>query len=222
MEIHKLKPFGTYHKRPYKSTQTPSAYPPTVNWHRATAYKLSKSFTQSINQLTPLPYSFNIKSTTQITQNLKETPILPIYKFASLDISNMYSNIPIRETRQILEDITEHNLINPQTKTKLLNWYDIIKKQNYFNNIIIQNNGLAMGVPSFSILADVFLQHAENSHIAYLAQKQRIINYFQYVDDIFLIFDPNHTDMQVILTDFNSLHPNLCFTAEIEQNNTIH
>jgi hypothetical protein len=87
--------------------------------------------------------------------------------------------------------------------------------------MIIQNNGLAMGVPSFSILADIFLQHAENSHIAYLTQKQRIINYFQYVD-IFLIFYPNHTDIQVILTDFNSLHPNLCFRAEIAQNNTIH
>jgi hypothetical protein len=78
-----------------------------------------------------------------------------------------------------------------------------------------------MGAPSSSILAEIFLQYVENSHLAHLAQKHRIINYFRYVDDILLIFNPNHTDIQVILTDFNSLQPKLHFTAEIEQNNTL-
>jgi hypothetical protein len=41
------------------------------------------------------------------------------------------------------------------------------------------------------------------------------------VDDILLIFDPNHTDIQTIVADFNTLHPNLLFTAEIEKDNTI-
>jgi hypothetical protein len=40
-------------------------------------------------------------------------------------------------------------------------------------------------------------------------------------NDIFLIFYPNHTDTQVILTDFYSVHPKLNFTAEIEQINTL-
>jgi hypothetical protein len=48
-----------------------------------------------------------------------------------------------------------------------------------------------------------------------------IINYFHYVDDILLIFDSNHTNIQAILTDFNSIDPNLHFIAETEQNNTI-
>jgi hypothetical protein len=44
------------------------------------------------------------------------------------------------------------------------------------NNIIIENDGVAMGAPSSSTLSEVFLQHAENSHIAYLTQERRIIN----------------------------------------------
>jgi hypothetical protein len=40
-------------------------------------------------------------------------------------------------------------------------------------------------------------------------------------DDILLIFDSNITNIQAILTDFNALHPNLIFTAELEHNNTI-
>lgn len=47
-----------------------------------------------------------------------------------------------------------------------------------------------------------------------------MINYFRYVDDI-LIFDSAHTDIQSILTYVNSIHPNLHFTAETEQNNAV-
>jgi len=36
-----------------------------------------------------------------------------------------------------------------------------------------------------------------------------------------LIFNPNYTNTQAILNDFNSLLPKLHFTAEIEQNNTL-
>jgi hypothetical protein len=42
------------------------------------------------------------------------------------------------------------------------------------------------------------------------------------VDDILLIFDSNHTYIQAILVNFNTLHPNLKFTAEIERDNIIH
>jgi len=52
-------------------------------------FKVSRLFTQKINQLTPLPYSFHIKNTTEHIQNLKETPILPYFTFASLDITNL-------------------------------------------------------------------------------------------------------------------------------------
>jgi len=46
-------------------------------------------------------------------------------------------------------------------------------------------------------------------------------NYFRYVDDILLIYDPDHTNIQDITDDFNSLHPNLKFTNELETNNKL-
>jgi hypothetical protein len=49
-----------------------------------------------------------------------------------------------------------------------------------------------------------------------------ILSYFLYVDDILLNFDSNHTSIQTVLTDFNSIHPNLHFTAETDQRNSIH
>jgi DNA-directed RNA polymerase subunit H (RpoH/RPB5) len=136
----------------------------------------------------------------------------------------MYSNIPFAETKKILTDIMKHNLLDARTQRELLNWYDVITRQNYFisnNDIVIQNDGLAMGAPSFCIIAEIFLQHAVNLHLARLAQKHSTINSFLYVDDILLIFDPNLTDIQAILTDFNALHPKPHFTAETEVNNSL-
>jgi type II restriction/modification system DNA methylase subunit YeeA len=51
--------------------------------------------------------------------------------------------------------------------------------------------------------------------------KHKLVNYFRFVDDILLIFDTNKTNIHSILTDLNTLHPNLKFTAEIEHNNAI-
>jgi hypothetical protein len=41
------------------------------------------------------------------------------------------------------------------------------------------------------------------------------------VDDFLVIYDSTHTDIHNILTDFNAIHPNLQFTAEIEVDSTI-
>jgi len=61
----------------------------------------------------------------------------------------------------------------------------------------------------------------EHLHLARLSTKHKIINYFRYVDDILLIFDSKHTNIQTILDDFNAVQPRLNFTAEMESDNTI-
>jgi hypothetical protein len=100
-----------------------------------------------------------------------------------------------------------------------MKWFDTITIQNYFThngNIRIQNDGLTIGAPSYGLISELFLQQMQHLHLAYLTTKLKIIDYFRYMDDILLIFDSNHTDIQTIFNDFNVLHPKLKFTAEIE------
>jgi hypothetical protein len=142
-----------------------------VNWHNAPAYKLAKLFTHRIGQLAPLLYTYNIKNTKDLIQELKDTPILLYFALASLDITNLYPSIPVSETKEILSDLLEHRSRVPQTQLELLNWYEIITKQNYFTfdkKIMVQNNGIAMGAMSSSLIAEIFLQHTENLHLAHL------------------------------------------------------
>ena len=169
--------------------------------------------------LAPLPNTFNIKNTQELLKNLKHTPILPHYNLASLDITNVYSNIPVNETKTILGNILTHNGTETRTQQELLKWYNIISKQNYFTHnkqIAIQHDGLPMGAPSSGLIAEIFLQYIEHSHLPHLTKKHKIIDYCRYVDDILIIFDTNHSNIRDITYDFNFLHPKLRFTSKTE------
>jgi len=107
----------------------------------------------------------------------------------------------------------------------VLPWLVLINL-NYFqfqDTTYIQNEGLAMGAHTSSILSDVYLQHLENTTIPQLLEKHSIKGYFRYVDDILLAYvdDPNN-DIHSLLNEFNSLTPKLRFTLEEEQENHIH
>lgn len=109
-------------------------------------------------------------------QALNETLILPTYKFASLGICNMYTNIPILETRHIFNNTIKFNLLHSHTNQELLTCCDTTTKQNYFRNkknIIIQNDELAKGTSYSGILSELFLLYIEALHISHLTKNTR-------------------------------------------------
>jgi len=168
--------------------------------------------------------NINTENSKDLIHKLNDTPILPHFRLASLDITNLYTNIPVTETQTIFANIMKQNLVDPQTQHELMSWYETITKHNYFaynTKVMIQKEGPAMGASSSGLIAEMFLQHTEHLHMARLSTKHKIINYFRHIDDILLIFDPSQSSIQAILADFNTLHPNLQFTAETEENNAI-
>jgi len=54
--------------------------------------------------LAPLPHTYNTNNTTDLINKLKNTPPLPHYTLASLDITNLYTNVPVDEIRNIISD----------------------------------------------------------------------------------------------------------------------
>jgi hypothetical protein len=173
---------------------------PVVNWRGVPAYTLAQLFTQKIKLLAPLPNKYNLENTNDLLKKLADTPILPHFALASLDITNLYTNILATETREIIANTLENNKIKPQDKKEMLNWYDTITGQNYSptDKILIQQDGLAMGASTSGIIAEVFLQNLENSHLTHLSDKHKIKGYFRYVDDILIICDSRHTKINNI------------------------
>jgi hypothetical protein len=88
-------------------------------------------------------------------------------------------------------------------------------------NIVLQEDGLAMGAPSSGIILELFLQHLEQTNLPHISQRLKLVNYFRYVDDSLIIFDSQHTDINTIVNEFNTLHPKIKFTEKAEEHNKI-
>jgi hypothetical protein len=88
-------------------------------------------------------------------------------------------------------------------------------------NIVLQEDGLAMGAPTTSIISELFLQYLEQTNLPHIAQRLKLVNYFRYVDDLLIIFDSQHTDINTNVNEFNALHPKIQFREEAEEHNKI-
>jgi len=121
-----------------------------------------------------------------VINKLESTPIRPQYFLDSVDISSLYTNVPVKDTKDIIANNLVKNEVDLQIRHELLNWYDTITQQNYFFNnkkILIQKDGLAMGAPSSGLIAEFFLQNLEDTHLTQLLDKHNITAYFRYVDN---------------------------------------
>jgi hypothetical protein len=197
---------------------------PIVNWKNAPAYHLAKLVTDVITREIPLPNTFNIMNTIHLMTDLNEIPFTQHLHLASLDIKDMYTNIPTSTLPRILNLICKQTLAPKKFQQQLVTLLRTILKQNYFqyNDCIYkQKSGLAMGAPSSSILSELYLQYTEHTTIYDILMKHNILGYFRYVDDILIVYDTTTTDILKVLDDFNdNAHP-LCFTLEREKNNQI-
>ena len=76
--------------------------------------------------MAPLSNTHNLENTRNLIKKLEDTPILPQFALASLDITNLYTNVPVKETREIIAKTLKKNQTNPPAEQELLNWYDTI------------------------------------------------------------------------------------------------
>ena len=97
-------------------------------------------------------------------------------------------------------------------------------QQNYFtfaNNIYQPVKGVSMGSPLSGNIAEIFLQHLEQTYLKQIMDNENIIFYARYVDDILIIYNSEHISATDINTYMNRIHPNLTFTSTQELNRTI-
>jgi len=94
-----MKPNASSIKGLIKLNKPEHTIRPVVNRRGAPAYKLAHLFTQKIKQMAPLPNTYNLQNTRDLIKKPEDIPVLPHFALASLDIINLYSNFPVKETR---------------------------------------------------------------------------------------------------------------------------
>ena len=78
-----------------------------------------------------------------------------------------------------------------------------------------------MGVPTSSILSEIYLQFLVNTKSFYILKEEKVTGYFRYVDDIFIIYNEIVTDVEQVLSSFNDVTASLTFTLEQEKENKL-
>ena len=148
----------------------------------------------------------------------------PIY-MASLDITSLYTNIPVDETIEITLDslCDKNNMFVNLTRKQFKKMLELSSKDNvfYFNKELYrQTDGCAMGSPLSGTLANIFMSHHEQKWLEDCPADFSPLWYRRYQDDTFVIF--KDLEQVACFKDYlNTKHPNIKFTHETEINQSL-
>lgn len=199
---------------------------PVVDYTSAPGYRLAQKLERTIKAGIVLKENHSLKNTYEFIENTKNLKVPHNTRMASLDIVNMYANVPIDETLEIVE----HNLIrskvyNIEIIDDIMRLLRVVLRQNYFSfndTFYHQKDGLAMGSPLSGLLADIYMNHFERKYIlSNDSYKSKIVYYGRYVDDTFILFNGTTRQLDSMVAEVNKVHPNIKFTSEHEKDGHI-
>jgi hypothetical protein len=119
-------------------------------------------------------------------------------KLCSFDITNMYTNIPINETKQIISEVLNNNRRPKIEKQEIESLLNTIFEHNYFqfnDQFHKHDEGLPMGAPTSAFIAETFIQHLEHNKLIKILNKYKNFDYHRYADDILILYNENNTNI---------------------------
>jgi hypothetical protein len=195
-----------------------------INNIPAPSYKTAKFLNKKLQQLVKLPNTYTTKNSHEVALNLHNIRTNEKHKLFTLDIKDLYVNLPVRGINQTTKVwLKRDGCVNTITE-QTLRILEIILKQNYFqyNGQYYQpHKGFAMGSPISNTLTEIYLQYLEEIYVKHWLQNREIILYKRYVDGILIIYDQSKPDETTIYNTINNNDKNLEFKITGEENNTI-
>jgi hypothetical protein len=140
---------------------------------------------------------------------------------SSMDVTSLFTNVPLYETVQIVCDYIEREHLNvglpPSEIHRLLLLCTSNVKFQFQNKGYRQIDGIGMGSPLGPLLADIFMASLERKVQDKLDE---ICLFRRYVDDI-LVITSSRQQAEEVMNIFNDLHPNIKLTVEHENNESL-
>ena len=202
---------------------------PIVTTTNTPSCKLAKFLQTTLTKKLGFRAARAIINTSHLIEQIKNIKITQHTKILSLDIRNLYTNIPVKETidivKQFLERNTDGEHIDDTDMENLIDLIKIVTEQNFFNfqnNQYSMNDGLSMGSALSGLLAEFFMNNLEDEVFSerYRFFSERLVFYGRYVDDIIIIHNESQAFTTAIHNLFESMS-NLSFTVEKEDNNSL-
>jgi hypothetical protein len=181
---------------------------PVVNNTHAPAYKNAKYLNKKLNNLIDLPYTYTTRNAHEVAEELKTIHIGEHMKIITLDIKDLYVNLPIQGILQTTKFwVNKHNNTSMRIE-QILQLLETILKQNYFQyngQLFRPQKGIAMGSPKSSTIVEIYIQLLEELYVKQWLDSKQILYYKRYVDDILITYNQNNTNEQDILNHANNI-----------------
>lgn len=203
----------------HKSLIHPIPGRPIVSSNSSLTYHVSVYLDKQLN---PIIRRLNTVCTSanQIILHMNNFTASPNSVILCADVTALYPNIPMHEGLQMIEKIlTDINYYSQSHNELLLDLLYWVLHNNYCifqQKIYLQLKGTAMGTPTATSYANIFLYAVEQPLIA----KYKPSYYKRYIDDIFAIFDTTESANNFI-TDFNNIFPTIKLEATTVQRSGI-
>ena len=149
----------------------------------------------------------------------------------TLDIVSLYTSIPHNLGLEAVEfwlDKFPDRLHYRIPKSFILEAISLILTNNYFefnNQIYLQLQGTAMGTkmaPTYANMTVGFLEWKLYQKLNLTSTKEDCLyihnNWKRYLDDCFIIWNKNKTELDQFISQINNLHHSIQFTSEINSN----
>ena len=139
---------------------------------------------------------------------------------ASLDVDSLLTNIPLDKTIDIcIDSLYKDDQNTPRISKDVFRYLvTVVTKESFFmlnNKVYKQTDGVAMGTPTGSHLANIVMCRFENKLLKDCPQSLKAVFYIRYVDDIFVMVS-SLDQAEKFKMCLSSKHPNINFSLEKE------
>jgi hypothetical protein len=223
-QVTQVKPNAPHLNVLIKTLKQDAPTRPVINNRQAPAYRLAKFLNKSFNQMIKLPYTYALKNTLEIAQELTNLHINSQYRLATFDIKDLYVKLPIQDIVKATKFCLHKYNVQPEITQQMVLLIETVLTQNYFqhnNQYYKPDTGIAMGSPLSSTMTETYLQYLEKLLIKHWLESKEIIFYRRYVDGIFIVFDQNKIEIDKVNNLLNITIPHLEITYTVEENSTI-
>ena len=177
-------------------------------------YELAKCIDSLIKPL--IPNKYMLRSTADFLLKLNNSNISSDYNLVSFDVLFFFTNIPLNETINIIADyvFSDDNIHKPlMDKHVFVNLLHLANEGLflYKDCLYKQIDGVAMGSPLGSTLANFFVAHIETKILESCVCRPKL--YIRFVDDWFAVFNEVSSSLD-FLSLLNPQHNNTKFTTE--------
>jgi len=187
-------------------------------------YALAKWLDDKLKPLATNQYT--ISDTFEFVNEVHELAIINGDILVSYDVSSLFANVPLEETIQLVDDKAFiNNWFNEMYHLNLnkLHLIDLLRaatKDQLFTfngQLYEQTNGVDMGSPLGSLLANVFMCSTEET----LEHEGKMSTYYKrFVDDTLTIM-PDKASADNFHEILNQCHSSIKFTMEMESNSML-